>query len=149
MAAAQDEPQAITALGVLHILGKGVAKDIPKGMDLLLKSAGTTNGSEHAHRSVLACTPALAVAYKPSASLEHCPRLVVHHNRERANDRSDGVQAEAGKEAERAGALEDACDDLEYRQLGCKYRAAPNHVLGETDEAREDGGSLRDHEFGR
>lgn len=48
MAAAQDEPQAITALGVLHINGKGVAKDIPKGMDLLLKSASTTNGSEHA-----------------------------------------------------------------------------------------------------
>ena len=47
-AADENDPQAITALGVLHILGKGVAKDIPKGMDLLLKSAGTTNSSEHA-----------------------------------------------------------------------------------------------------
>lgn len=48
MAASQDEPQAITALGVLHINGKGVAKDIQKGMNLLFKSADSTNGSEHA-----------------------------------------------------------------------------------------------------
>tara|TARA_B100001094_G_scaffold322082_3_gene370827 strand:- start:6076 stop:6891 length:816 start_codon:yes stop_codon:yes gene_type:complete len=48
MAADENDPEALTALGVLHINGKGVAKDIPKGMDLLLKSAGTTNASEHA-----------------------------------------------------------------------------------------------------
>ena len=47
-AADENDPQALTALGVLHINGKGVAKDVPRGMNMLLKSAGTTNSSEHA-----------------------------------------------------------------------------------------------------
>jgi len=80
MAAAQDEPQAITALGVLHILGKGVAKDIPKGMDLLLKSAGTTNGSEHAcailgesyARGILGMRKDMDVAMKYYGKMKKC-----------------------------------------------------------------------------
>ena len=47
-AAEQDEPQATTALGVLHINGKGVAKDVSKGIELLVKSADLKAGSEHA-----------------------------------------------------------------------------------------------------
>ena len=47
-AAERDEPQATTALGVLHINGKGVAKDVSKGIELLFKSADLKDGSEHA-----------------------------------------------------------------------------------------------------
>ena len=47
-AAERDEPLATTALGVLHINGKGVAKDVSRGIQLLFKSADGHDGSEHA-----------------------------------------------------------------------------------------------------
>ena len=47
-AADENDPQALTALGVLHINGKGVAKDVSKGIELLFKSADLKDGSEHA-----------------------------------------------------------------------------------------------------
>jgi TPR repeat protein len=47
-AAEQDDPPATTALGVLHINGKGVARNVSKGIELLFKSADLKDGSEHA-----------------------------------------------------------------------------------------------------